>query len=199
MIERHVQSRRGNSQGAGGDPDLPLVRAAQADAEAFDPLYRRYVAPLYSYAFYHVRDHHDAEDITERAFLSALDALPAFEERGATFRAWLFRIAHNALMNHVRTRSRRRTEQLDTAVAYQSPDDVEATVARREDARRVWRAVGALPEERRRVVILRFVDELSSREIGDVLGRSEGAVRVLLHRALREIARELADREPASA
>ncbi len=178
------------------DPDLPLVRAAQADGSAFEALYRRYLARVYSYAFYHVRDHHDAEDITERTFLSALDALPAFEERGATFRAWLFRIAHNALLNHVRGRSRRRTEQLESAAAYQAPDDVDATVARREDARRIWRAVSALPDERRRVVILRFVDELSSREIGEVLGRSEGAVRVLLHRALRDVARQL-DRAPS--
>lgn len=177
----------------GGDPDLPLVRAAQADARAFDRLYRRYVAPVYSYAFYHLRDHHDAEDITERAFLSALDALPAFEERGATFRAWLFRIAHNALVNQMRTRSRRRTEPLDALAHQVAPDDVQASVARREDARRVWKAVSSLPEERRRVVILRFVDELSSREIGEVLGRSEGAVRVLLHRALREIARDLGE------
>lgn len=176
---------------SGADPDITLVRAAKADAQAFDPLYRRYVARVYSYAFYHVRDHHDAEDITERAFLSALDALPAFEERGATFRAWLFRITHNALVNHVRSRSRRRTEQLETAAAHPAPDDVDATVARRDDARRVWRAVSALPEERRRVVVLRFVDELSSREIGEVLGRSEGAVRVLLHRALRDVARAL--------
>lgn len=191
MTQRVPQPRSSQAAGAGRDPDLPLVRAAQADAAAFDPLYRRYVAPVYSYAFYHLRDHHDAEDITERAFLSALDALPAFEERGATFRAWLFRIAHNALVNHVRSRSRRRTESLDVVAGHAGPDDVQASVARRDDARRVWRAVHALPEERRRVVILRFVDELSSREIGQVLGRSEGAVRVLLHRALRDVAREL--------
>ncbi len=173
------------------DPDLALVRAAQADAREFDALYRRYLARVYSYAFYHVRDHHDAEDVTERTFLSALDALPRFEERGATFRAWLFRIAHNALLNHVRGRSRRRTEQLETAMAQAAPDDVAAAVARRDDARRIWRAVSALPDERRRVVILRFVDELTSREIGEVIGRSEGAVRVLLHRALRDVARQL--------
>ena len=183
----------GRRDDAGGDPDLALVRAAQADAQAFEPLYRRYVAPVYSYVFYHLRDHHDAEDITERTFLSALDALRAFEERGSTFRSWLFRIAHNALVNQLRTRSRRRTEQLDAALGHDAGDDVHATVARRDDARRVWRAVSRLAEERRRVVILRFVDELSSREIGEVLGRSEGAVRVLLHRALRDVARDLED------
>lgn len=188
-----AQRRARVHRASAGDPDLPLVRAAKADSRAFEPLYRRYLAPVYSYAFYHLRDHHDAEDITERAFLSALDALPAFEERGGTFRAWLFRIAHNALVNQIRTRSRHRTEPLDAIAQHAGPEDVHASVARREDARRVWRAVSSLPDERRRVVILRFVDELSSREIGEVLGRSEGAVRVLLHRALRDVARELGD------
>ena len=173
------------------DPDLPLVRAAQLDPHAFDALYRRYVDRVYSYAFYQVRDHHDAEDITERTFLAALAGLPEFEDRGASFRSWLFRIAHNSLANHLRGRSRRRTEQLDRALEHEASDDVGATVTRREDARRVWRAVSELPEERRRVVLLRFVDELSSREIGEVLGRSEGAVRVLLHRALNEVAERL--------
>ena len=187
------ESRTPYPAGSSGDPDLPLVRAAQADGQAFEALYRRYVAPVYSYAFHHLRDHHDAEDVTERAFVSALDALPDFEERGASFRAWLFRIAHNALANHLRGRSRRRTESLDLAATHEAEDDVHASVARREDARRVWRAVNALPEERRTVVILRFVDELSSREIGAVIGRSEGAVRVLLHRALRDVARHMGE------
>ena len=176
-----------------GDPDLPLVAAAQADQRAFGALYRRYVAQVYSYAFYQVGDHLDAEDVTERTFVAALHALPLFEDRGSTFRSWLFRIAHNALANHLRSRSRRRTEQLDRALEQPAPDDVHGTVAQRDEARRVWHAVAALPPERRRVVLLRFVDELSSREIGEVLDRSEGAVRVLLHRALHDLARALAD------
>ena len=118
-------------------------------------------------------------------------AIDAFEDRGSTFRSWLFRIAHNAMANQLRTRSRSRAEDLEHALDQPAPDDVDAAVVRREDARRVWRAVSRLPTERQRVILLRFVDELSSREIGEVLGRSEGAVRVLLHRALREVAEQL--------
>ncbi|MFN2484827.1 MAG: RNA polymerase sigma factor [Candidatus Limnocylindria bacterium] len=175
------------------DADAELVRAAQADRQAFGALYHRYLDRVYSYVYYQLGDHHDAEDVTERTFVAALDALDRFEERGSTFRSWLFRIAHNAMANQRRTtsRSRSRTEQLDEALEHPAPDDVDATVQRRDDARRVWRAVAALPIERQRVVLLRFVDELSSREIGEVLGRSEGAVRVLLHRALREVADRL--------
>ncbi len=180
---------RGNSA---HDPDLAQVRAAQQDRQAFGPLYRRYLRRVYSYVFYQLGDHHDAEDVTERTFVAALAGLPDFHERGSTFRAWLFTIAHNTLANHLRSRSRRRTEHLERALDHQAPEDVGATVAQRDEARRVWRAVAALPAERRRVILLRFVDELSAREIGRVLGRSEGAVRVLLHRALKEVADRLA-------
>lgn len=173
------------------DADADLVRAAQAEREAFGALYRRYVDRVYSYVYYQLGDHHDAEDVTERIFAAALDALPAFEDRGSTFRSWLFRIAHNTLVNQLRTRHRGRTERLEVALDQSAADDVDVTVERREEVRRVWRAVAELSPERRRVILLRFVDELTSREIGEVLGRSEGAIRVLLHRALREVADRL--------
>ena len=189
-MRRHASGRdAGRPQRA--DTDVDLVRAAQLDREAFGALYRRYVDRVYSYAYYQLGDHHDAEDVTERTFVAALAAIGSFEERGATFRAWLFRIAHNAMANHLRSRQRHPTEDLERALDHPAPDDVDAAVVRRDEARRVWRAVSRLPTERQRVILLRFVDELSSREIGAVLDRSEGAVRVLLHRALREVADEL--------
>jgi RNA polymerase sigma-70 factor (ECF subfamily) len=171
----------------GADVDLPLLRAAQADPAAFEALYRMHVDGVYSYAFYQLGDHHDAEDVTERTFLAALAALPGFEERGATVRSWLYRIAHNAIANQHRTRARRRTEPLDAVAERRAPDDVGGAVERRDELRRVRAALRQISDERRRVIILRFVDELSCREIGEVVGRSEGAVRVLLHRALREL------------
>lgn len=170
------------------DPDLADVRAAQADRAAFGALYRRYLDRVYGYCFYLLGDHHDAEDVTERTFLSALDAIDRFRDDGASFRAWLFRIAHNELVNALRTRSRRRTEPLEGAAEPSSGDDPAAAASSADEARRVHRALGRLSDDRRQVVVLRFVDGLSAREIGAVLQRSEGAVRVLQHRALRELA-----------
>ena len=174
------------------DEDVDAVRAAQADRAAFDVLYRRYLDRVYGYAFYQLGDHHDAEDATERIFMAALRALPSFREEGATFRAWLFRIAHNTIANAHRSRFRRRTEPLPEGLERAAPNaDPARLVVEAEEARRVLHAVAELPDDRRQVVLLRFVDGLSSREIGQVMDRSEGAARVLLHRALRDLAARL--------
>ena len=174
------------------DADLADVLAAQADRAAFAVLYRRYLDRVYGYAFYQLGDHHDAEDATERTFLAALRALHTFRDEGSTFRAWLFRIAHNTIANARRSRFRRRTEPLPEGLQRAAPNaDPARLVVEAEEGRRVLRAVAELPDDRRQVVLLRFVDGLSSREIGQVMDRSEGAARVLLHRALRDLAERL--------
>ena len=188
------------------DRDRPLVEAALVDLAQFDALYRRYLAPVYTFAYYELGDHHAAEDATERTFLAALANLGRFEERArpadgegaSTFKVWLFQIARNVIANERRARRRRPTAPLAEAALATDPLDVERDVTRREDAIEAWRAVGRLPEDRRRAVVLRFVDELSTAEIAGVLGRSEGAVRVLIHRALRAVARDLDPRRAAA-
>jgi RNA polymerase sigma-70 factor (ECF subfamily) len=184
------------------DRDRRLVEAAQADPARFEALYRKYLAQVYSYAYYELRDHHDAEDVTERTFLAALTNLGRFEERArpadgegaSTFRVWLFRIARNAVAERSRRRRRLPEATLDAAATVAGPHDVEAEAALHDDAAAAWRAVGRLRGDRRRAVILRFVDEMSTAEIAGILDRSEGAVRVLIHRALRSVARDLDDR-----
>ncbi len=181
------------------DLDRPLVEAARRDPANFDALYRRYLAQVYSFAYYELGDHHVAEDATERVFLAALANLHRFQERArpadgegaSTFRVWLFRIARNIISNERRTARRRPTEPIDETTVIADPLNVEESVVRREEAGAAMRAVGRLAGDRRRALILRFVDEMSTAEIAGVLGRSEGAVRVLIHRALRNVARDL--------
>jgi RNA polymerase sigma-70 factor (ECF subfamily) len=181
------------------DRDRTLVEAARRDPERFEALYRRYLAQVYSYAYYELGHHHDAEDATERTFLAALTNLHRFEERAraedgdgaSTFRVWLFRIARNTVANQRRRDRRHPVAPLDAAAVLPDPMDVEGGTALRDEAAAAWRAVGRLPAERRRALVLRFVEEMSTAEIAGVLGRSEGAVRVLIHRALRSVGRDL--------
>ena len=181
------------------DHDRRLVEAAQADSARFEALYRKYVAQVYSFAFYELRHHHDAEDVTEQTFLAALANLARFEERArpadgdgaSTFRVWLFQIARNAVAQHRRQTRRHPHAPLEAAAGIGDPDDVEDTAARRDTAASAVEAISRLPTERRQALILRFVDEMTTREIAGILGRSEGAIRVLIHRALRSVARDL--------
>ncbi|MHB8960038.1 MAG: RNA polymerase sigma factor [Candidatus Limnocylindrales bacterium] len=191
------------------DRDRPLVEAARRDPAKFDALYRKYLAQVYSYALYELADHHAAEDATERIFLRALAALPRFRElarpedgpEASTFRVWLFRIARNVVANERRSRRRRPASSLDavldTGLVIADGVDLEGDAVTRDEAAAALRAVRDLPDDRRRALLLRFVDEMSTAEIAGILGRSEGAVRVLIHRALGSVAHELGhDRAP---
>src|SRR5215203_3354335 len=185
------------------DRDRALVEEARRDPARFDALYRKYLAQVYAYALYELGDHHAAEDATERVFLRALAALPRFRElarpedgpEASTFRVWLFRIARNVVANERRSRRRRPADSLDLALGagLSIPDatDLEAQAVTRDQAAEALRALQSLPDDRRRALTLRFVHEMSTSEIAAVLGRSEGAVRVLIHRALRAVARDL--------
>jgi RNA polymerase sigma-70 factor, ECF subfamily len=183
------------------DRDRALVEEARRDPLRFDALYRRYLAQVYSYAFHELGDHHEAEDATERTFLAALAGLPSFEERArpadgegaSTFRVWLFQIARHSVANQRRSRRRHPVAPLEAAAMIADPLDIEGGTETRDEAAAAWKAVGRLPADRRQALLLRFVDEMSTAEIAGVLGRSEGAVRVLVHRALRAVARDLGD------
>jgi RNA polymerase sigma-70 factor (ECF subfamily) len=184
------------------DRDRALVEAALRDPAEFDALYRKYLAQVYSYAYYELGSHHDAEDAAERTFMLALGALARFEERArpadgegaSTFRVWLFRIARNVVANIRRGRRRHPVAPIEAAAIVADPLDLEGDLSRRHEAGAAWAAVGRLPPERRRALVLRFVEEMSTAEIAGILGRSEGAVRVLIHRGLRAVARDLGGR-----
>ncbi|MDP8904001.1 MAG: RNA polymerase sigma factor [Chloroflexota bacterium] len=192
--------RRGREQARGDllalDADRLAVEAARRDSRQFESLYRKYVAQVYSFAFYELRDQHAAEDVTATVFMRALAGLPRFRERAeaphSSFRVWLFQIARHTLANE-RRRARRHPEApLELALGVPAGDDVAGTVGRREELLRAWRAIEELPAERRQALTLRLVHEMNAADIAAVLGRSEGAVRVLVHRALRSVARRLA-------
>ena len=202
MFEKGRDRNRAAARPIPFDSDRPTVEAARRDPRRFEALYRKYVAQVYSYALYETRDHHAAEDLTEQVFLQALHALPDFHEQAegseSTFRVWLFRIARNALANERRRIRRHPEAPLELAVDVADLEDPQAAAVARDQLALAWQAIDRLPPERRRALVLRFVEEMSTREIAQVLGRSEGAVRVLIHRALRSVADDLAHAAPAA-
>ncbi len=176
-----------------------LVRRAKYDPTAFGELYERYVRRIYSYIYYRTDNHQDAEDLTARVFHRAMQHIQNYEERGIPFSAWLYRIAHNLVVNWHRDRKRRDIVPLDDVVIGTLRSEAPEYLAEREEERDLLlRAMRNLSEERQQLLILKFVEHLSNAEIGAIMGRSEGAVKSLYHRtliALREEVQRLAHPE----
>lgn len=166
--------------------EAALVAAAQRDPRAFGPLYELYVDRIYRYAYRRVGTHHEAEDITSQAFQQALQALPSYEWRGLPFGAWLFRIAGNIINRRGRTGGREvAVEDVTVFSSWEETDDDPADhLARSEQARELVGLIRRLPPDQQRVLVLKFSHGMKNREIGDLMGRSEGAIKQLVHRAL---------------
>jgi len=174
--------------------DGKLIARAKADPEAFGLLYQRYVRRIYNYVYQFTRNREDAEDLTSRTFYQALRGISVYSDRGLPFQAWLFRIAHNLVVNWYRDQSRHPTIGLDHVEDEMRSEDGNppADVARLEERKRLLQLISGLSEDRKTLLILKFVEKMSNAEIARVLGRSEGAIKVLYHRTLLSL-REKAD------
>jgi RNA polymerase sigma-70 factor (ECF subfamily) len=163
--------------------------------EDFSELYRNHLRDVYSYAYYRIGNHHDAEDLTEQTFLQAYRHFERAlrESDGRPLRPWLIRIAHNLASNYYRDRSRRPQASLDDAAVVSALHPTEEVVEEREEVKQVLAGVSGLPEDRREALIMRFALGMDNREIARALGRSEGATKVLIHRAIRQLEQELRD------
>jgi RNA polymerase sigma-70 factor, ECF subfamily len=161
---------------------------AQLDAD-FSELYRAHLRDVYSYAYYRVGNHHDAEDLTEQTFLQAYRHFERAqrESDGRPLRPWLIRIAHNLAANLYRDRSRKPASPIEDTTALAAPHTTEQLVEGREQARHVLDGVSRLPEDRREALIMRFALGMDNREIARALGRSDGATKVLIHRAIKQL------------
>jgi len=168
------------------------ILAAQQDPRAFGALYERYVDRIYSYVYHRVGNVHDAEDLTSRVFFRAISHIGTYKDQGYPFSAWLYRIAHNLIANWHRDRSRRPLVSLEDLVISSQPEEHPESRAQEEDDRELLTDVlQALDPDRRELLDLKFNEGLSNAEIGQVLGRSEGAIKSLYHRTLLQLRREL--------
>jgi RNA polymerase sigma-70 factor (ECF subfamily) len=174
------------------EPDGVLIQRAKVQVAAFGELYERHVDRIFGYVLARVGDPVEAEDVTARVFLQALTHLPGYTDRGAPFSAWLFRIAHNLVANWHRERERRQRalgemlrQELDRA-----GERLEA-LAQHDAVVQLRNALQSLPLDRQRLLTLKFVEGLPNAEIGRMMGRSEGAIKALLHRTVATLRRAL--------
>ncbi len=176
------------------DDDQLIARAAAGDREAFGRLYERYAVRVFRHAYFLTGEPALAEDITAQTFLKALEAISRFQSRGVPFIAWLFRITCNLVINHKKSQKNNGHAQLPETVkaegTYYSP---ERSCEVKVDGERVWREVRRLPGEQRRVIVMRFIDDLGYPDIARILGKSVGAVRVIQFRALASLRHLLQD------
>jgi RNA polymerase sigma-70 factor, ECF subfamily len=164
------------------EDERQLIEAAQRDASRFAELYEHNFERVYAFVIRRVRDRAEAEDITSEVFHRALANVRRFEWRGVPFAAWLYRMAANAIADR-RQQGSRETELPETA------EDIEDPVAVRqvEERASLFRLVNHLPADQHRVIIMRFLEQKSIREIAQELRRSEGAVKQLQFRALENL------------
>ena len=167
-----------------------MVGAQQGDLTGFAEIYDAYFDRIFRYAFARIGDRAEAEDLAGDVFLRALQAIKSYKPGGAPFSAWLFRIAHNRVVDHFRRKSRRQTDELHDNIPLVTPppDEAVATQMTIED---VLRVMGDITEAQRHVIALRFASGLSIAETAQALGKKEGAVKALQYSAIQALRKRL--------
>lgn len=185
----------GNSANPSPIPDdrQLLARATEDDRVAFGMLYERYVDRIYNYIYYRTGNHRDAEDLTARVFYRAMRHIGNYQDRGVPFSAWLYRIAHNLVANWHRDNSRRPELPLSDGLPLPSPsfDHPEGLLLVEEEKEILMLAIRKLHPDRQQLIFLKFIDQLSNAQIGEVMDRTEGAIKSLYHRTLLALREEL--------
>jgi len=167
-----------------------VAEARDGDAWAFGRLFDHYHLPIHRYIASRIQRPADAEDLTQLVFVKALEALPRYESRGIPFGGWLFRLARNTVIDHVRTRHEHADLDAVTGHAGREAGPEEVAVAR-QDLDAMGAALATLTDEQREAIALRFFAGLSAREAALVMGRQEGTIRGLTFRAIAALRRQL--------
>ena len=162
--------------------------ACEGDADAFGALYTKYIDQIYNYIYFRTSNGKDAEDICSRVFIRALNHIERYEDRGYPFSAWLYRIAHNLVVNWYRDRER--SDEISLSEQYPPPTmegNVEEQIEKEDDTELLMAIIHGLPEDRKELLILKHVEGLTNYEIGQIMDRTEGAIKALYHRTLESL------------
>jgi RNA polymerase sigma-70 factor (ECF subfamily) len=177
-----------------GEENL-VQRAKNNDQEAFAQLYEEHFDKIYRYLALRIGNEMEAEDMTQQVFLNALQSISSFRWKGVPFSAWLYRIAHNQAVDHLRKNKKRSTVPLDESLVS-SGDSPHSAAERKMDIEQLLAATRRLTGAQREVISLRFTSELSIAQVAGIMGKSEGAVKALQHSAIVALRRTMLVTEP---
>ena len=171
-------------------PPTLIARAQRGDAQAVTELYQLHAPAIFRYFYFRVPDRAVAEDLTSDVFVKMIEGLPRYQDRGFPISAWLFRIAHDRVVDHHRRAAHRQAEPL--AETLEAPEaGTETQALARAEQERLISLIGALTDEQQTVVQLRFIEGLSLEDCAQILGKTTGAIKSLQHRALRQLGQKL--------
>jgi len=165
------------------DEESLVRRAKQRDQKAFAQLYEEHFNKIYRYVALRIGDKTEAEDMTQQVFLNALKSISSFKWKGVPFAAWLFRIAHNQVVDYLRKKSKQATVPLDESLVS-SDSNPQLMAEHSLDVEQLLLATRRLTEAQRQVISLRFAGELSINQVAKIMGKSQGAVKALQHSAI---------------
>ncbi len=171
---------------------LLIERSVRGESSAFGQLYDRYLPKIYRFIFFKVGHREEAEDLTHQVFLSAWENISSFRQQGLPLSSWLYKIARNRVIDHYRTK--RTHVPLETDGDFEHiPEDISRLAEGMDDLEkkllleRIYTSLHKLTDEQQEIIVLRFIEELSNKEIARALEKNEVAIRVLQHRALKNL------------
>jgi RNA polymerase sigma-70 factor (ECF subfamily) len=165
-----------------------VTQAISGDVEAFGELYTNHVTKLYRYVYYNVHDKEHAEDITQEVFLKAWKAIGSCRGKEKTFSSWLYRIAHNLIIDKLRKSQKQSSREAEL------PESIRDTSDRMEislEQKDLLKVIDVLSPNQRQVIVMKFIEEMDNREIAETMGKSTGAIRILQMRALETLRKTL--------
>ncbi|HET7571844.1 MAG TPA: sigma-70 family RNA polymerase sigma factor [Gaiellaceae bacterium] len=172
-----------------------VERGQQGDRDALEELYLIHFDRIYSYLHVSVGNRHDAEDLTTQTFLKMLEKIGSFKWRSAPFSAWLFRIAHNLAMDHFRARRRWQPEEEVPEPPGEEEPSAELLAMQTLGRESMQKLIEKLSPEQQQVLTLKFVFNFPNAEVATILGKTEGAIKSLQHRALASLQKQIAKQQ----
>ena len=169
---------------AGQDEEILVRRAQQKDTEAFARLYEAYFDKIYRYLALRIRNDYEAEDLTQQVFMKVMKSISSYKITGVPFASWLYRIAHNQLVDFLRQKNKKGTVTIEGLPIPDTGDDPQYMIEKQVDIDELQRAVGQLTAAQQEVLALRFTGELSIAQCAEIMGRSPGAIKALQHSAV---------------